>query len=168
MDQPIFWSALLGVALIAMALRWRVGRPLLARYATPIGRPSLVVAGLSVLALVFHCTAMFFGPWVDAIPGAQAPADAVRSLGTASQIAYWLPAAILVLAVRRIWWPGLLLVITTLAGVGVTMYWPVALTTHLGWLAALIVVGSAISATLLSPAPTTGTRHDQRNPVRTG
>ncbi len=168
MDQPIFWSALLAVALLAMALRWRAGGPLLARDATPIGRPSLIVAGLSVLVLVFHCTAMFFGPWIDAIPGAQAPADAVRSLGTASQIAYWLPAVTLVLAVRRIWWPGLLVLVTTLVGVGVTMYWPFALTTHLSWLAALIVVGSAISATLLSPAPTTGTRPDHRNPTRTG
>lgn len=168
MDQPIFWSVLLAVAVLAVAVRRLVGRPLLGRHATPIGRPALLVAGLSVLALVFHCTAMFFGPWVDAIPGAQGPADAVRGLGATSQIAYWLPAATLVLAVRRIWWPGLLLLVITAVGVGITMYWLFALTTHLGWLAAFIVVGSAISATLLGPAPATGTRHDDRHPARTG
>lgn len=167
MDQPIFWGALLSVAVLAVVARRFADRPLLGRLATPTGRPALLVAGLSVLALVFHCTAMFFGPWVDAIPGAQGPADAVRDLGTASQIVYWLPAATLVLAVRRIWWPGLLLLITAAAGGGVTMYWPVALTTHLGWLATFIVVGSAISATLLGPAPPTGSRHDDRQPART-
>lgn len=166
MEQPIFWSALLAVAALAMAVRLRNGAPLLPRHATPVGRAGLLVAGLSALVLVFHCAAMFFGPWVDAIPGAQAPADAVRSMGAISQLSYWLPATMLVLALLRVWWPGLLLLITTLAGVGVTMYWPYALTTHLAWLAAVIVVGSAISAALLSPPPPAGARRD--HPAHSG
>lgn len=165
MDQPIFWSVLLAVAVLAMAVRLRTGAPLLPQHATPVDRAGMLVAGLSVLVLVFHCAAMFFGPWVDAIPGAQAPADAVRGMGTSSQLAYWVPATILVLALHRVWWPGLLLLFTTLAGVGVTMYWPYALTTHLAWLAAVIVVGALVSVALLSPPPPT--RRDHQRPVHT-
>lgn len=167
MDHPIFWSALLAVAVLTTAVRLRTGAALLPRHATPVGRAGLLVAALSVLVLVFHCAAMFFGPWVDAIPGAQAPADAVRSMGTISQLSYWVPAGALVLALLRVWWPGLLLLVTTLTGVGVTMYWPYALTTHLAWLAAAIVVGALVSVALLSPPPPTGPRRSHRHPAQT-
>lgn len=153
MDQPILWGALLSVTVLAAALRLGAARPLLSLRAIPVGRVELGVAGLSVLVLVFHCAAMFFGPWVDAIPGAQVPADAVRAMGTASQWAYWLPATTLVLSWSRIWWPALALLLTTLLGVGITMFWPYLLSTHLAWLAGVILVGMFISAALLAPRP---------------
>lgn len=164
MGQPVFWSALLAVTVVVAAVRLRAGRPL-ARRAVRLTWAELVVAGLSVLALVFHCAAMFFGPWVDAIPGATAPADAVRGMGTASQWAYWLPAAALVLAWRRVWWPALALLVITLLGVGVTMFWPYPLSTHLAWLAAVILVGVAVSAGLIRP-PSSGIRPESPATVR--
>ncbi|MDN5749510.1 MAG: hypothetical protein L0H64_13505 [Pseudonocardia sp.] len=165
MDQPIFWTGLLAVSVFAAVVRWSVGRPLLARHAIPIGRVELLVAGLSVLVLVFHCTAMFFGSWVDAVPGAVAPADAVRSLGTASQLSYWVPVVVLVSSWRRIWWPALALLIVTLTGVGVTMFWPYALATHLAWLAAAVLVGVFISVGLLRYS-FSGARPSRRRPAR--
>ncbi len=84
--------------------------------------------------------AMFFSDWVAAVPFAEAPADAVRDLDSvASEVAYWVPAGALVIALRRVWPPALLLLVVTLVGVGYTMFVPHALTTHLTWLAAAVV-----------------------------
>lgn len=153
MDQPVFWSVLLGVSVLGAALRWRHGGPLLARWAAPVGRTELAVAVAAVLVLVFHCAVMFFARWTDAIPGGQLLGDPVRGLGAVSQGSYWVPAAVLVVALRRIWWPGLALLAGTLLGVGVTMFWPYPLSTHLGWLAAVILAGVFVSSSLVVPAP---------------
>ena len=152
MNQPVFWSVLLGVSVLGAALRWRNGGPLLARWAVPVGRAELAVAGVAVLVLAFHCAAMFFAPWTDAIPGGRLLGDPVRALGAASQWSYWVPAAALLVALRRIWWPGLALLAGTLLGVGITMFWPYPLTTHLGWLAAVILAGVFVSSSLVVPS----------------
>ncbi|MBG6212707.1 MULTISPECIES: hypothetical protein [unclassified Cryobacterium] len=107
------------------------------------------MAFASGLALVFHCAAMFFGPWIDAVPFLQAPANMVRLMGVGSEIAYWVPAAALLVAWRRVWWPALAALVVTLAGVGVTMYWPFPLSVHLAWLTAVIIVGSLVPTLLL-------------------
>lgn len=167
MDQPIFWGALLTVTVLAAALRLRTASPLLGRRAIAVGRVELGVAGLSVLVLVFHCAAMFFGAWVDAIPGAAAPAGAVRAMGVASHWVYWLPATTLLLAWRRIWWPALGLLFVVLLGVGITMFWPYPLITHLAWLAAAIVVGLFISTALLRFVPPANSHPGHQHPART-
>jgi hypothetical protein len=73
----------------------------------------------------------------------------IRAMGDTSKWAYAVPAVLLVVALRTVWWPALLVLAVTLLGVGVTMYGPYALDTHLAWLAALIVVGTTVSAGLL-------------------
>jgi hypothetical protein len=108
-----------------------------------------MVAFVSGLALVFHCAAMFFAPWVDAVSFLLVPADTVRGMGVGSQVAYWLPAAALVVAWRRVWGPALGALVVTLVGVGVTMYWPFPFNAHLAWLTAVIIVGSLIPTLLL-------------------
>lgn len=153
MEQPIFWSVLLGVAVLGGAARWRAGRPIWARRAVPVPAVWLAVAALAVLALVFHCGAMFFAPWTDAVPGARGAGEVVRAMGTASRWAYWVPAVVLVVALRRVWWPGLLVLVAALLGVGITMYGPYSLPTHLAWLAAVIVAGVAMSAMLVRATP---------------
>ncbi len=141
----MFWGVLLGVAVLGAVVRvWR--GPLWPRRATVIPPSALVIAAAAALALVFHCAAMFFAPWTDAIPGARIPGDAIRAMGDASRWAYAVPAALLVLAVRNLWWPALLALAVALLGVGITMYGPFSLGTHLAWLAALIVVGTVVSA----------------------
>jgi hypothetical protein len=101
--------------------------------------------------LAFHCATMFFASWVDAVPLAKAPADVVRALGPASQVAYWVPAITLVMALRRIWRPALALLIVTLFGVGYTMFVPHPLFTHLAWLGATSGVLVLIMTALVSP-----------------
>jgi hypothetical protein len=151
MDQPVYWTVLLGVVALAATARAAARRPLLPGRAVPLRRGELVVAGVAGLGLVFHCAAMFFAPWTDALPGGRPLGEAVRELGPASQWAYWLPAVALVVALRRVWWPGVVLLVGTLAGVGVTMYWSAPLTTHLAWLAAAVLTVSFVVVALLVP-----------------
>jgi len=148
-DQPVFWSALLAVSVALVVVRLRRGAPLLTRFSrrTPVG--ALVVAAVAAVALVFHCGSMFFAPWVDAIPGLGGPAGAVRAMGTASQAAYWVPAALLVVMLGRLWWPAVLVIVVSLVGVGVTMFSPYPLTTHLVWLATATLTLVATATGLL-------------------
>lgn len=104
----------------------------------------------AVVVLVFHGAAMFFAGWVDAVPGLHAPAAAVRALNGTSQWAYCVPATVLLASLRRAWWPATILIAITLAGVGVTMFWPYPLTTHLSWLASAVIAGSAAVVALIS------------------
>jgi len=129
-DQPVFWSALLAVSVALVVVRLRRGAPpLLTRFSrrTPVG--ALVVAAVAAVALVFHCGSMFFAPWVDA--------------------AYWVPAALLVVMLGRLWWPAVLVIVVSLVGVGVTMFSPYPLTTHLVWLATATLTLVATATGLL-------------------
>jgi hypothetical protein len=153
-DQPIYWSTLTATVALLAVVRWRARRPLLARRSAPLRRWEWAIATVSVAALVFHCGAMFFSAWINAVPGLRPPADSIRSFGAGSQAAYWIPALILFAAVRRTWWPGLILVATTLIGMGVTMFWSYGLTTHLSWLAAAVLTVTAVFAALVAAGPT--------------
>lgn len=136
MNQPVYWSVLVGVAVMTAVARLVVSRPLLPRRAVPLTRTEFAVAVVSLVTLVFHCAAMFFAPWTDAFPGGEFLGEPIRELGTVSQWTYWLPAGALLLAVRRLWWPAPVGLAVALAGVGITMFWPYSLVTHLAWLAA--------------------------------
>jgi len=149
MNHPLLWGGLLALTVVAGAIRLTLGYPLLRGRSVRLGPLSITVAVVSALALVFHCAAMFFGPWINMVPFLLPAADMVRAMGPGSQTTYWLPAVTLVLACRCVWWPFLAALIITLVGVGVTMYWPFSLVVHLGWLAAVIIVGSLIPLMVL-------------------
>ena len=118
-----------------------------------------MVVAAAVAVLVFHCMAMFFADWVDAVPFAEAPAAAVRDLDSlASEVSYWVPAAALVVALRRVWPPALLV----LVGVGYTMFVPHALDTHLAWLAAAAVTVVLTGTALVFPARRQGHSGSER------
>ena len=167
MNQPFYWSILVGAAVATAAARLAVGRPLLPRRAVPLTRTEFAVAVISLVALVFHCAAMFFAPWTDALPGGEFLGEPIRELGTVSQWTYWLPAGALLLAVRRLWWPAPVVLAVALAGVGITMFWPYSLVTHLAWLAAAALAWVFTAGALVGggsearPAP-------RRAPARTG
>jgi len=148
MNQPVFWASLLGIAITAGGVRALRGRPFLPRRSVRLGTVARTVAVLSTTLLVFHCAAMFFAPWVEAIGALRPLATEVTDMGVTSQVAYWVPAAALLLVWRRVWWPGLALVAVTLTGVGVTMYGSYPLSVHLSWLAAVIVSGVFVSTAL--------------------
>lgn len=109
------------------------------------------MAAVMAAALVFHCAAMFFAGWVDAVPFAEQPAVAVRDLDSlASEVAYWVPAAGLVIALRRVWPPALGVLVVTLVGVGYTMFVPHSLSTHLAWIAAATITLVMVAAGLVT------------------
>lgn len=149
MGQPVYWGAMLGVAVLGALGRLAGWRVLRSRRAVWVPTRLLAVAALAALVLVFHCAAMFFAPWTDAVPGLQAPGEAVRAMGPASRWAYAAPSALLVLVLLQVWWPAVLVLAAALTGVGITMYGPYPLVTHLAWLAALIAVSVLIPTALL-------------------
>lgn len=151
MDQPVFWGVLAATAAVGIGLRLVARRPLWPRRSSVIPPWELAVAGVMVAALVFHCAAMFFASWVNALPFADEPARSVRNLGLTSQVAYWAPAAILVVALRRVWPPVLGLLTATLVGVGYTMFVPHALNTSLAWIAGAAIILVMIAAALVVP-----------------
>ncbi len=109
----------------------------------------LLLAVGALVALGFHCSAMFFPAEVEAIPGLEGPAEAVADLGTASQLAYWLPAVVLLVGLRRIWLPALATLTAVLVVVGVTMFWSFGLSAHLAAIAAAVAITIAIAAGLV-------------------
>ncbi len=113
-------------------------------------RPSeLLLAVGALVALAFHCSAMFFPAEAEAIPGLEGPAEAVADLGTVSQLAYWLPAVVLLVSLRRVWLPALAALTTVLVVVGVTMFWSFGLSAHLAAIAAAVTITIAIAAGLV-------------------
>ncbi len=148
MNQPVYWAVLTAAAVVGAGLRLAARRPLWPRRSRAVPRVGLAMSGVAVALLVFHCAAMFFADWVDAVPFAEAPADSVRALGLTSQVTYWVPALALVIALRRVWPPALGLLSVALVGVGFTMFVPHALSTHLAWLAtaavSVVLIGTAL------------------------
>lgn len=165
MNQPLYWTLLAAAAVCVATARLAVGHPFLRRRAVAVGPAELGVAAVSLLVLVFHCASMFFAPWTDAVPGGRALGEPIRALDAASQVAYWLPALVLVLALRRLWWPALALLTTTLVGVGITMFWSFPLATHLTWLAAAVVTFIVVAGSLVALRPANAAR---RTGLRTG
>ncbi len=151
MEQPVYWVVLAAVALIGTGVRLVARRPLWRQRSSAIPPRELAAAAVMVAALVFHCAAMFFANWVNAVTLAEGPASAVRELGLISEVTYWVPAAALVIALRRVWLPALVLLTVTLVGVGYTMFVPHSLTTHLAWLAAAAIMVVVIAAALVAP-----------------
>lgn len=152
MGQPIYWGALAATVVVLAGARLVSRRPLWRSRSRAIPTGDLVVAVVAGAALVFHCAAMFFADWVDAMPFAENPAAAVRDLDSlASQLSYWVPATALVVALRRVWPPALVLLVATLAGVGYTMFVPHPLNTHLAWLASAVVTVVLTSTALVLP-----------------
>lgn len=153
MDRPLYWGALAATVACLAVARFSARRPLWRSRANAVGTSDLIVAATAAAILVFHCSAMFFADWVDAVPFAEAPAAAVRDLGsTVSKVSFWLPAVALVVALRQVWPPALALVVVTLAGVGYTMFVPHALNTHLAWLASAAVTLALLATMLVVPS----------------
>jgi len=144
MPNALYWSALGLLAIIGLAARLLHGRALLGRRAAPMGREDLAVALVALLALGFHCAAMFFRSVALTVPGTDGAVAAVRELGTVSQIAFWFPGVLLLVAVRRAWAPLLIAETGALTAVGVTMFWDFDLSVHLVALAVSVVVTVAL------------------------
>ena len=109
------------------------------------------LAGLGIVALVFHCVAMFFPEVVEPIPGTRTLSDEIRAMGTSSIMLYAVPAAAVMLGFRRHHPAALVTMGLSLAAVGYTMYNGGPLDVHLATIFISVVVIAAVSATLTLP-----------------
>ncbi len=143
-----YWGSLLGLALAGGAARVVHGGPLLRRRMLRLGRLGLAGTVVALLALGFHCAAMFLPAVVSGVPGSTGAARAVRDLGVVSQIAYWVPAGLLLIALRRAWPPLLVVEGGVLLAVGVTMFLSFGLPVHLAAIACSVAATVALLTTL--------------------
>ncbi len=150
-----YWVILTGIAVAAVPIGLTAGR------AHPHGartNGAWVAVGVVALgALVFHCVAMFLPRLVPPVGPLPAAADEIRALGLPSQLAYWLPATLLVAALRRLPPVPVTALAGVLVGVGVTMFWPFPLAVHLAFIAAAVgtlagLVGMALGQASARPA----------------
>ena len=135
-----YWYSLLAFAVGGLLVRLVVRRPLGGRLARPLAFWESTLAAVALVALAFHCGAMFFTAQVDAIPFASGSKSAIDELGLTSKLAYALPAALFVLAVRRLWPVAVAALALSLGAVGVTMYKWWGLNVHLTAIATAITL----------------------------
>jgi len=150
-----YWVVLTGIAVAAVLIGLWAGRAQARR--ARLNGASLAVGVVALGALVFHCVAMFLPRLVPPVGPLPAAADEIRALLLPSQLAYWLPATLLVAAVRRLAPVAVTALAGVLLGVGVTMFWPFPLTVHLGLIAAAVgilagLLGMAIGQPVPAPA----------------
>ena len=138
MPDPRYWSTLAVLVGAGLAVRIVRGGPLLPARTVVLGRIDLALTAVALLALGFHCAAMFFPSVVAAVPGTDGSAGTVRGLGAASQAAYWVPGVLLLFALRRGWSPLLVAETVALLAVGATMFWDFGLPAHLAAIAASV------------------------------
>lgn len=113
--------------------------------------PDVGLLVVGVAGLVFHCVAMFFRRLVDPLPGAGQAISDIRALETASIIWYVVPAALVLLGLRRIRPEALAATALAFIAVGVTMYNDGPLDIHLTAIFAAAVVLAAVVAILVLP-----------------
>ncbi|MEO7236414.1 MAG: hypothetical protein ABIW80_13715 [Lapillicoccus sp.] len=156
---PALAASLVAVMVAALLWRRRSGRR-----EPGLSRGEVASGVLGTLGLVAHCIAMFFGEMflslLGGVPGVRGYADAVNGMGPASIAAYVLPAAFLLVAVRRRRVPTIA-VLLALGFVGVTMYDGGPLWLHLTAISCLVVV----LAGLVSPLQRTRRRSPPGTPT---
>lgn len=140
-----YWVPLLALAVVTAAVRVGGRAPLGSGDVLRLGRVDLAVAGAALATLGFHCGAMFFPSAVAVVPGTDGLAESVRDFGAVSQVEYWVPAGMLVVALRRAWRPLLVGQAAVLATVGVTMFWSFGLNAHLTAIAAAFLITAAVA-----------------------
>ncbi len=146
---------LLGSAM-AFAVRWGTRFfPVARAHALRSADYALIVAGS--LGLIFHCTAMFFPSETARLPLTDALAEAIVAFGSASIALYVVPAALVLLGLRRIPLLALAGVSVALVAVGVTMYNGTALNIHLSTIMAASFAISWAVASLTRPRPSAAT-----------
>ncbi len=130
---------------VAVTLRLLLGGRLRARGSVRASRWDAVLVLLGWLGLTLHCGAMFYRSTVEAVPGTDALVEAINAMGTASVVAFVVPAVLVLLGLRRARRWMLVGVVAALTAVGVTMYNGASLEVHLA-----TIVGAAVLLALTS------------------
>jgi len=144
-----YWPTLAVVAGAILALRALMGRPLLHRFARPLDTVSAIILVIAGAALAFHCAAMFFPRPVEVLPLLSTHARSIRGLQLGSELAFWVPAGVAIVALRMVWFPALAVLTLSLVAVGWSMFDGRGLMVHLGAIAVSVVVGLTVVAGML-------------------
>ncbi len=142
--------SLLAVVIVLMALRFVVPTLPPEGLARPLGKVDGVLALVGVLGLVGHCGAMFYPGVLGLIPGIDGYMRVVNELGTASIVLYGVPAALIVLGLRRQHPAALVGLSAALVGVGITMYDGGPLNAHLTAISVSVVVLAMVGSLLIA------------------
>ena len=138
----------------AVALRLLLAARVGARGSGRANRWDMLLVLLGWLGLTLHCGAMFYRSTVEAIPGTDALVQAVNALGTASVVAFVVPAALVVVGLRRARPLLVVGVFAALTAVGVTMYNGASLEVHLTTIVAAAVLLAFTSVDLFAGGST--------------
>lgn len=148
------YLASLGVAVTALfAGRFLFRGLALPRQAVSLSLSEMVMAGVGVAALAFHCAAMFFPGAVSLLPGSDGVSNDIRELGVRSMIWYAAPAIAVLASLRRAHRGALAAALVALSLVGITMYDGGPLSYHLLaiWMGTITL--AAVFATFVRPPP---------------
>jgi hypothetical protein len=156
--------ALITVPLVMFTARAIFPQLPLKRYARRSSWPDISLLFLGTIGLTFHCAAMFYRDLVQTVPGTDGYVKWVNQMGWASVALYVLPAAVVLIALRRQHPLAVAIVALTFTAVGVTMYDGGPLITHLTMiaLAATALVGTTsilVRTQLGEEEPDTGLAH---------
>lgn len=143
-------SLLVVVAVVLGVRVWSARLPV-RKLARTVTVADVLLLGVGVALLGFHCGAMFFPQLVDWPPAVAAAADDIRALGAASVVWYVVPAVLVLLGLRRQHLVGQGAVAVALAAVGVTMFNGGSLQAHLVAIFVSVVVLVGVTAALLLP-----------------
>jgi hypothetical protein len=149
--RPGFFAVLAAAVAVLLVARLVRRRPLLGSRAHSLSVPEAITAVGSLGLLVFHCAAMFAPDVVAALDVLDGPAAVASDLSDpVGQAAYWIPAALLLVALRRLWWPAPIGLAAALTAVGWTMYGGFTLDEHLAAIAVAVIGIAAVVAALVS------------------
>lgn len=129
--SPFYLLALAGVVVLVVAASAIAPARLVASCAARLSRADTMVLVLGLAALALHCGAMFSRSAFDSVPVFRSAVAAVDALGPVSMIAFAVPAAAVVIALRSVRTVVVVIVAVSLVAVGVTMYDAGPLDAHL-------------------------------------
>lgn len=146
-----FLVSLVAVVLAVLGARFLIAALPLRRGTVRLTVADLVLVTIGMAGLIFHCGAMFFQSVVKALPGTDPVVGWINALGTTSIILYVVPAALILLGLRRQSLIPLAVVALGLTAVGVTMYNGGSLQAHLTAIFISVVLLAANAAMLIQP-----------------
>jgi hypothetical protein len=121
------------------------------RLARAVAVPDALAVALGVGGLALHCGSMFFPSPLSTLPGTGRAMSDINGMGAASMVWYAIPAALVVVGLRRQHPAALGVVALALTAVGITMYDGGSVTTHLAAIFISVVVLAGVMSALVLP-----------------